>query len=84
VNAARSGFSEEQQAAIRERTGGLALAANAGSGKTSVLVERFAQAVIEDGVAPSRILAITFTDRAAQPRSTADAPACAARRRRGQ
>jgi ATP-dependent helicase/nuclease subunit A len=65
VNAARSGFSEEQQAAIRERNGALALAANAGSGKTSVLVERFAQAVIEDGVAPSRILAITFTDRAA-------------------
>jgi ATP-dependent helicase/nuclease subunit A len=65
VSAAESGFSEEQQAAIREQGGALALAANAGSGKTSVLVERFARAVIEDGVAPSRILAITFTDRAA-------------------
>ncbi len=37
----------------------------AGSGKTSVLVERFVRAVREDGVAPGRILAITFTERAA-------------------
>jgi ATP-dependent helicase/nuclease subunit A len=41
------------------------LAAGAGSGKTSVLVERFVRAVREDGVAPGRILAITFTERAA-------------------
>jgi ATP-dependent helicase/nuclease subunit A len=41
------------------------LAAGAGSGKTSVLVERFVRAVLEDGVAPGRILAITFTERAA-------------------
>jgi ATP-dependent helicase/nuclease subunit A len=58
-------LSEEQLAAIGDRAGSLALAANAGSGKTSVLVERFVRAVREDGVAPSRILAITFTDRAA-------------------
>jgi ATP-dependent exoDNAse (exonuclease V) beta subunit len=55
----------EQRAAVARRSGPLALSANAGSGKTSVLVERYALAVIEDGVAPSRILAITFTDRAA-------------------
>ena len=30
-----------------------------------VLVERFVRAVLEDGVAPSRILAITFTERSA-------------------
>ena len=41
------------------------LSAAAGSGKTSVLVERFVRAVREDGVAPSAILAITFTERAA-------------------
>ncbi len=55
----------EQREAIDRRRGALALAANAGSGKTSVLVERYVRAVTEDGIAPGRILAITFTDRAA-------------------
>ncbi len=55
----------EQERAIARRDGSLLLAAGAGSGKTSVLVERFARAVREDGVAPGRILAITFTERAA-------------------
>ena len=58
-------FTAEQQAAIERRRGSFALAANAGSGKTSVLVERYVRAVLRDGVAPARILAITFTDRAA-------------------
>jgi ATP-dependent helicase/nuclease subunit A len=56
--------SEQEEAAARRR-GPLLLAAGAGSGKTSVLVERFVRAVREDGVAPGRILAITFTERAA-------------------
>ncbi len=55
----------EQQEAVGRRTGSLLLAAGAGSGKTSVLVERFVAAVRDDGIAPSRILAITFTERAA-------------------
>ncbi len=55
---------EQEQAAARRR-GPLLLAAGAGSGKTSVLVERFVRAVREDGIAPGRILAITFTERAA-------------------
>lgn len=55
----------EQEEAVARRRGVLALSANAGSGKTTVLVERFVRAVHEDGVAPSRILAITFTERAA-------------------
>jgi ATP-dependent exoDNAse (exonuclease V) beta subunit len=58
-------FTDEQSVAIRARSGSLLLEANAGSGKTSVLVERFVRSVIEDGVRPPRILAITFTDRAA-------------------
>ena len=58
-------FTAEQSEAIRRRDGSLLLEANAGSGKTSVLVERFVRSVLEDGVAPSRILAITFTERAA-------------------
>jgi ATP-dependent helicase/nuclease subunit A len=55
----------EQEEAIARRDGPLLLAAGAGSGKTSVLVERFVRAVREDGIAPGRILAITFTERAA-------------------
>lgn len=58
-------FTAEQSTAVRRRSGPLLLAANAGSGKTSVLVERFARTVGEDGIAPERILAITFTEKAA-------------------
>src|SRR4051812_32776810 len=54
-----------QAAAVEDRQRSLLLSANAGSGKTSVLVERFAAAVRDDGVDPARILAITFTDKAA-------------------
>jgi ATP-dependent helicase/nuclease subunit A len=61
---ARALTPEQEEAAARRR-GPLLLAAGAGSGKTSVLVERFVRAVREDGVAPGRILAITFTERAA-------------------
>ncbi len=55
----------EQEQAVARRHGALLLAAGAGAGKTSVLVERFVRAVREDGIAPGRILAITFTERAA-------------------
>ena len=58
-------LTDEQERAVASRQASLLLAAGAGSGKTSVLVERFVRAVREDGVAPRRILAITFTERAA-------------------
>ncbi len=58
-------LTDEQEQAVARRGEPLLLAAGAGSGKTSVLVERFVRAVREDGIAPGRILAITFTDRAA-------------------
>ncbi len=60
-----AGLTAEQAHAVARRTESLLLSAAAGSGKTSVLVERFVAAVREDGVAPGRILAITFTERAA-------------------
>ncbi|HSZ70173.1 MAG TPA: UvrD-helicase domain-containing protein [Solirubrobacteraceae bacterium] len=59
------GLTPEQEQAVARRAGPLLLAAGAGSGKTSVLVERFVRAVREDRIAPARILAITFTERAA-------------------
>ncbi len=58
-------LTEQQESAVVQRQGSLLLAAGAGSGKTAVLVERFVRAVLADGIAPARILAITFTDRAA-------------------
>ncbi len=58
-------LTDEQQEAVTRRSEPLLLSAGAGSGKTSVLVERFVEAVLEDGLAPGKILAITFTDRAA-------------------
>jgi superfamily I DNA/RNA helicase len=58
-------FTDEQLAAIERRDGPLLLSASAGSGKTSVLVERFVRSVIEDGLRPAEVLAITFTDKAA-------------------
>jgi ATP-dependent helicase/nuclease subunit A len=59
------GLTEEQEQAVTRRSESLLLAAAAGSGKTSVLVERFVRAVREDELAPARVLAITFTERAA-------------------
>ena len=61
----RSRLTGEQEHAVARRAEPLLLSAAAGSGKTSVLVERFVAAVREDGIAPGRILAITFTERAA-------------------
>ncbi len=59
-------LTDEQREAVGWAGGSsLLLSANAGSGKTSVLTERFARAVLVDGVAPSRVLTITFTERAA-------------------
>jgi ATP-dependent exoDNAse (exonuclease V) beta subunit len=60
-----SGLTDEQRHAVARRAEPLLLSAAAGSGKTSVLVERFVAAVREDGIAPARILAMTFTERAA-------------------
>ncbi|MGI8844811.1 MAG: UvrD-helicase domain-containing protein, partial [Thermoleophilaceae bacterium] len=58
-------FTQEQLRAIGRREGSLLLSAGAGTGKTSVLVERFVRAVLEDDVAVESILAITFTEKAA-------------------
>ena len=58
-------WTPEQERAIERRTGDLLLDAGAGSGKTSVLVERFVRAVLEDGIDIAAMLTITFTEKAA-------------------
>jgi len=57
-------LSPEQSAAVQRTGQDVCCVAGPGSGKTRVLVERFAWQV-EQGVSPERILAITFTEKAA-------------------
>jgi ATP-dependent helicase/nuclease subunit A len=58
-------WTAEQRAAVERRDGELLLDAGAGSGKTSVLVERFVSAVLDDGIEVPALLTITFTEKAA-------------------
>src|SRR5205807_9148200 len=59
------GLTPEQARAVEAREGSRLLHANAGSGKTTVVVERCARAVVDDDIDPRRVLAITFTEKAA-------------------
>jgi ATP-dependent exoDNAse (exonuclease V) beta subunit len=54
-----------QQAAAIAARGPVFVAAGAGTGKTTVLVERFTRAVVEQGLDVESLLVITYTDRAA-------------------
>ena len=56
----------EQEAAVRDRGGGLLVSAAAGSGKTRVLVERLLERVIQEGRRVDEFLIITFTRAAAE------------------
>jgi ATP-dependent exoDNAse (exonuclease V) beta subunit len=54
-----------QQTAAVEATGEVFVSAGAGTGKTSVLVERFVRAVCEQGLDVESVLVITYTRKAA-------------------
>ena len=60
----RTAPNPQQRAAI-DATGGVFVAAGAGTGKTAVLVERFVRAVVDDGLDVQSLLVITYTERAA-------------------
>ncbi|MEI6434864.1 MAG: UvrD-helicase domain-containing protein [Bacteroidota bacterium] len=61
-----NGLNENQAQAVLATEGYVRIIAGAGSGKTKVLVNRYAYIVEELGISPSNILCVTFTNRAAK------------------
>ncbi len=60
-----AGLNDAQMLAVTTDAAPLVIIAGAGSGKTRVLTRRIARRVLDDGVQPQHVLAVTFTRKAA-------------------
>jgi DNA helicase-2/ATP-dependent DNA helicase PcrA len=70
VDALLAGLNQEQRRAVAHGDGPLLVVAGAGTGKTQVITRRIAWLIATRRARPSQILALTFTDKAADEMQT--------------
>src|SRR5882724_9188427 len=62
----KTSLNQQQLQAVNHGKGPLLIIAGAGTGKTTVITKRIEHLILEEKVSPANILALTFTEKAAQ------------------